>query len=500
MILNENSENESIIKILLLEDTPSDAEFIEKELKKKKLRYKLVHIDNKKQFFQWLSNYKPDIILSDYKLPTINGLGALAIARNIYPEIPFIIVTGSLNEEVAVECMRTGADDYILKENLTRLVPAIHSAINKKKLEEQKEQSVNHLIESEERFHTLADNMFPLAWMADSDCNIFWYNKRWFEFTELNNEELQNSGWQSMLHPADYIRVVEGIEHSKLNGISWEDTFRLRNNRGEYKWFVSRLLPIFNEGGNITRWFGTSTDINEQKKAEERLQKSAKRLERSNRDLEQFAYVASHDLQEPIRMVKIYADLLNLLYKDKLDENARQFLGFLTEGSSRMQQLVDGLLQYSRINQTLSYEQIDCNKVLAEVIKDLLVIIKETKAVIRYNNLPSLKADKILLRIVFQNLIQNSLKFHKGEPEITITCETRESMWLFAVKDNGIGIEKEYLEKIFIIFQRLHKREQYPGTGIGLALVKKIVNTHGGDVCVESELGKGSIFYFTLPM
>jgi PAS domain S-box-containing protein len=244
------------------------------------------------------------------------------------------------------------------------------------------------------------------------------------------------------------------------------------------------------------------SDITTRRKVERVLANQALELTRSNSDLQQFAYVASHDLQEPLRMVTSYMKLLERRYKGKLDSNADQFIDFAVDGATRMQVLIDDLLAYARIATTsIPFTRIDSNKSLEHAIANLEIAIQESSSVITFEELPTVMADPSQLAQVFQNLIGNALKFHREEVlTVHISAEHRDENWLFSVRDNGMGIEPEFRERIFVIFQRLHKREEYSGTGIGLAICKKIIERHGGRIWVESQPGAGSTFWFTLPM
>ena len=222
-------------------------------------------------------------------------------------------------------------------------------------------------------------------------------------------------------------------------------------------------------------------------------------MEISNKDLEYFAYIASHDLQEPLRMITSYVQLLEKRYAPKLDTDAKEFINFAVDGAARMQTLIQSLLEYSRVNRVKPFEDVDMNEALAEVMQDLTVAIAESKAEISFKDLPVIYGDKVLLGQLLLNLVSNAIKFRgEGPVKIDVKCEESQDEYLFSVKDNGIGIQKEYKDKIFVIFQRLHTRDQYPGTGIGLAVCKKIVERHKGKIGVESEFGKGSVFYFTI--
>lgn len=247
----------------------------------------------------------------------------------------------------------------------------------------------------------------------------------------------------------------------------------------------------------------------------ERETRQRQELARSNAELEQFAYVASHDLQEPLRMVTSYLQLLERRYKHQLDANADEFITYAVDGARRMQRLISDLLNYSRVSSRgQPFVLVDCNSVLEKAIANLQIAIKESGAVITHDFLPIVMADSTQLIQVLQNFISNAIKFSRDEPpQIHIGAVKRtanldvenanlhltETEWLFSVRDNGIGLETQYANRIFVIFQRLHSRSKYPGTGIGLAICKKIIERHGGSIWVESELGQGSIFYFTIP-
>ncbi len=242
-------------------------------------------------------------------------------------------------------------------------------------------------------------------------------------------------------------------------------------------------------------------DITERKKAEKMLKLKLEELARSNEELEQFAYVSSHDLQEPLKMITSYLQLLQRKYQGNLDKKADAYIYFAVEGASRMQNLIIDLLEYSRVTRSdKEFETTDSGLILNKVLFSLRLIIYENEATVSHDPLPEVIADSTQLAQVFQNLILNGITFRSEEaPKIHISAERKANEWVFSVQDNGIGIDPQYSERIFEIFKRLHTREQYTGTGIGLAICKRIVERHGGRIWVESELGKGSTFYFTLP-
>ncbi|OFY85876.1 MAG: hypothetical protein A3F72_16120 [Bacteroidetes bacterium RIFCSPLOWO2_12_FULL_35_15] len=241
-------------------------------------------------------------------------------------------------------------------------------------------------------------------------------------------------------------------------------------------------------------------DITEKKKAEDELKQRTNELTEINKDLEQFVYIASHDLQEPLRTISNFVGLLDETYSGKTDEDTKQYLQFILTATERMQNQIKGLLDFTRDRKNVPFVSVDLNKILKEVVTDLDISIKECNAKITYSPLPVLVGCEEELKQLFQNLISNALKFRKknGTPEIEITVEEKDTEYLFAIKDNGIGIEEKHFDKLFIIFQRLNITDRYQGTGIGLAICKKIINLHNGKIWVKSKLNEGSVFYFTI--
>src|SRR6185437_1906876 len=239
----------------------------------------------------------------------------------------------------------------------------------------------------------------------------------------------------------------------------------------------------------------------ERLKAMEKLKRTTMDLERSNTELQQFAYVASHDLTEPLRMVVSYLELLNSRAGEKLGAEDREFIGYASDGARRMQHLIQDLLAYARVDtRGRPLEPTDCERVMASVMANLKVAMAESQTVIEQDPLPTVEGDAVQLTQVFQNLIGNAIKFRgKAAPKIHVGARRQEGEWIFHVKDNGIGIDPRNFDRIFFLFQRLHTRQEYPGTGMGLAICKKIVERHGGRIWVESKPGEGTAFYFTIP-
>jgi light-regulated signal transduction histidine kinase (bacteriophytochrome) len=248
-------------------------------------------------------------------------------------------------------------------------------------------------------------------------------------------------------------------------------------------------------------------DITDLKRTEKRLrvlneylEQHTLDLERTNKELEQFAYVASHDLQEPLRMISSYTQLLEQRYADRLDQDAKDFIDFAVDGANRMQRLINDLLTYSRLGtRGKPFEPTDCHSVLGQVLVNLDNIIQRNHALITNDDMPTIAADETQLIQLFQNLITNAIKFKSEvQPRIHVSVKERDNQWVFSISDNGIGIEPEFKDRVFVIFQRLHSKNKYPGTGMGLAICKKIVERHGGRIWFDSVPGKGSTFHFTI--
>jgi len=363
------------LRVLHVEDNALDAELVAQALRKGGFSASVVVVQTEAEFARELSSNCPDVVLADYNLPQWKGMEALEVLQRQALDIPLILVSGALGDVTAVECIKRGATDYVLKDGLARLPEAVRRALQEKHL----------------------------------------------------------------LH-------------------------------------LRRLAE-----GNLAR------------KVEE--------LARSNADLEQFAYVASHDLQEPLRMVAAYTQLLAERYQGRLDEDADKFIGYACEGASRMQALILDLLAFSRVGRCgAACGRVDCDAAMEEVLLNLGPAMQASGAVVTRAALPVVWADRSQMTQVFQNLIGNAIKFHgKEPPAISVQAEKAGEQWMFSVSDNGIGIAPEYAENIFVVFQRLHTRTEYPGNGIGLAVCKKIIEHCGGKIWVDAQAGHGSIFKFTLP-
>ncbi len=309
----------------------------------------------------------------------------------------------------------------------------------------------------------------------------------------------------SSFHEKHFIRE---LWRTIANGKIWRGELKNKAKDGTHYWVDTTIVPFLDEHGKPYQYVAIRSDITERKQSEiqlymlnDNLQKHTKELAISNDELEQFAYVASHDLQEPLRMVTSFLTLLENKYEAVLDEKGKQYIHYAVDGAKRMRQIILDLLEFSRVGRKdEKLEEVDMNVLLAETLNLLSKQIEEQGAQVNFEALPVLHSYKAPLRQVLQNLIGNALKYQQvnNKPVINVKCNELGHYWQIAIEDNGIGIEEEYFEKIFIIFQRLHSKEEYTGTGMGLAVTKKIIENLGGKMRVESTPGKGSTFYFTL--
>jgi len=307
--------------------------------------------------------------------------------------------------------------------------------------------------------------------------------------------------FENLLNDEDIPHFKNTITKALNEFQPFETIFRIRTKTNESKYINVKAIVEDDETGSHLKMTGVCYDITEMKSgAENVLFKLNEELLRSNRALEHFAYVASHDLQEPLRMVSSFTQLLSMKYKDKLDDNAREYIQFAVEGTERMYAMINDLLAYSRIQTRVNeFKEVDMNHVMEYVKKILSIQIQQSKASVTYSNLPKIFADENQIIQLMQNLVSNAIKFSNNTPEVHISFKSDTDNNTFSVADNGIGIEPQYFENIFKIFQRLMPKEEYAGTGIGLAICKVIVERHGGKIWVESEPDKGSTFYFTTP-
>lgn len=382
--------------------------------------------------------------------------------------------------------------------NPKRMVGTIMDISYRKRGEEE-------LLESRKRFQLAVQGSSAGIWdWYDVNGDNEWWSPKFYELLGYQDKEMPATVEQfsEFLHPDDVKPTFDLVDKHFANKEPFIIEYRLKHKSGVYKWFLGSGQAEWDENGKPTRMVGSIIDIDERKKAEALVSQRTEQLKEKNKELQEFVFVASHDLQEPVRTISGFVDYFIDSYEDKLDEDGVQCLEYMKGSTERSQELIRDLLNYSRLGSNVKDKvALDMNKVVGNVKVDLHSKIKETEAEINFDNLPEILGYEVEIRLLLQNLIGNAIKFSKPgvSPIINISCNKGEDEWQFAVADNGIGFDKKHAHAVFVIFKQLHSREEYSGTGIGLAQCKRIVELHKGKIWVESEEGVGTTFYFNIP-
>jgi PAS domain S-box-containing protein len=357
------------------------------------------------------------------------------------------------------------------------------------------------LEKSEVKFRKMVEEIYDGVYTCDAKGYFTYVNLGCTKITGYSEKELIGKHFLELIMPEFKKSAMDFYQNQFVKRISETlYSFPIISKAGEKKW-VEQTVSLLTEKNWVTGFQCIVRDITKRKKAELALEEKTANLKRSNEELEQFAYVTTHDLQEPLRTIANFVELFEKKYAGQIDNEADEYLKFILTATETMQTLIKDLLDFSRIGKNVHFGPVDSNNVLDSVLNEMQLTIRENNAKITHSTLPVLKANETELKRLFQNLISNAIKFRKKDvtPEISIRCEEKEGMYEFAFSDNGIGIDEQYYDRIFIIFQRLHNVTEYPGTGIGLATCKKIIEMHGGKIWVKSKPGSGSTFYFTIP-
>jgi PAS domain S-box-containing protein len=411
--------------------------------------------------------------------------------------------SGSVRDEIRqrrrdgsiVECRRSLV---ALKDEQGNMV-AIHALVQDVTEEKRAQRALR---ESEEKYRSLFEQSMDAIFIVPYDGSRVEANQAWLDLFGYTRDELTNLTVDRMYaEPSERDSFLRRL--SEVGFVV--DEMRARKKDGTIIECQRTAVAERDRTGKVVTVQGILRDVTERKRAEAELEALNQSLRRSNQELEQFAYVASHDLQEPLRMVSSYTQLLAQRYGDKLDEDARDFIAFAVDGALRMQRLIQDLLSYSRVTtRGHPLTPFDAHAALGQAVSDLQAAIRDSSALVTNDELPMVRGDQGQVTQVFLNLVGNAIKFRKPDmpPRVHVSAARdadRPGFWTFAVSDNGIGIDEKYFSRLFVIFQRLHGKSEYPGTGIGLALCKRIVERHGGAIWVESHPSAGTTFYFTLP-
>lgn len=452
-----------------------------------------------------------DIILLDLSLPDSHGIDTFFRVHAQSEETPIVVLSSFDDESTAMQALKGGAQDYLIKGRATdeAIIRCLRYSMERAQIE-------TELRQSEKMTRLILENSYDAFWAIDEAGEIIGWNRQAeATFGYMRDEVIGKTLAETIVIPRfleSHMRIVEEMVHTGSSRIlNHRDEILLKRKDGIE---VPIELVVFKvEVGDRYTFCAFAHDITERRAIDERtrllneelesrVQERTEELARSNAELHQFAKIASHDLQEPLRTVEGYATLLAKRYKGQMDADADEFIEYILDGTTRMVQLIHDVLNHASIgtNEHKPVQVVDVRAVVDQAMKNLDMTIKESGAQITVGELPSVLGNKTELVQLFQNLIGNAIKY-RGEvvtPVINISSEENVHEWVFSVEDNGIGIDPKYSEKIFDMFSRLHGKTQYSGTGIGLAICKKIVETHGGRIWVQSAPGTGSIFLFTL--
>ncbi len=486
--------------ILILEDNESDYELMKRELGSACPSCVVEWAWSRESFLKVLDRGRPHMVLLDYSLPGFDGLSAMDIVRRRFPDVPVIIVSGGIGEETAIGTLKAGATDYVLKQHLDRLGPVVLRTIQEIEETNERLRAEAALEASRKKFESLFSSSNEGICLHEM---VFDDQERAVDYRIID----VNPAYEAITGiTRDRAIGALGSELYGADSLPYLEIYQRVVETGEPYHFETYFVPMMKHllisafSPEKEQFATIFVDVTDRKHLEAQLKRKADDLARSNAELQQFAYVASHDLQEPLRMVSAHLDLLKRRYGDQLSGSALQHLDFAVQGSLRMKALINDLLAYSRLeSRGGAFEVVDMKASVKQAMINLHASIEESHAVVELGELPTVMADAVQLAQLFQNLVSNAIKFHGGEaPHVKIMAEDGGEEWIISVKDNGIGIDPAHTDRIFQMFQRLHTHEEYPGTGIGLAICKKIVERHGGRIWVSSVLGQGSTFYFSI--
>jgi PAS domain S-box-containing protein len=386
-------------------------------------------------------------------------------------------------------------------------------------MKENLQRSLKETEESREEFRKLADFVPQIVWTATAEGFTDYYNEKWYEYTG-SDKIYGDQSFTAFMHPDDVQNCIESW-HKAVNASGpYEMEYRFRNREGQYRWFLGRGVPVKNSEGEIVKWFGTCTDIHDRKSRSEQLeqlvQERTQELERSNDDLRQFAHVASHDLKEPIRKIRMFSSRLKEDYSTAIPEEGKLYIEKIQEAAKRMAAMIDGVLNYSvTSNGEQSFETIDLNEIMYEIKQDLELVIQQKNATVTYQDLPKIRGIRVLIYQLFYNLLNNALKFSRENQQNNITIKVKKvkgseingstnlvpgkDYISIEINDQGIGFDPAQAEKMFQLFSRLNPKDKYEGTGLGLALCKKIALRHNGNIIAKGKENEGASFNVLLP-
>jgi PAS domain S-box-containing protein len=496
----------------MIEDEAQDAALVQHALKEGGFKFSLKRVDTQEDYLDELAHFKPSLILSDHGLPAFDGFSALAIAQDKVPDVPFIFVTGSLGEEMAIKALKTGATDFVLKHRLATLPPAVHRALRQADFRIQRKRAEEALHTSEERYRSLVE-LSPDALFVQSDDKIVFINSAGVKlFGASEAADLIGKQTESIVHPEDWAAAQECLHKMREEGKPAPFAqYRMVRLDGSPLDVEMAAAPL-NFAGKAAAQVIVH-DVTDRKRAEkeirrlnadleQRVVERTSELESANTELEAFSYSVSHDLRAPLRHIEGFVEILLASKAAALDDESNLHLQTIAKASKQMGRLIDDLLTFSRTARAeLNKIKLSLDDLVKSSINDLEPEIKQRKVEWVIAKMPDVLADPGLLRQVILNLLSNALKYTRKRDvtRIEIGCQSKRSEHVIFVRDNGVGFDKRYAHKLFGVFQRLHRAVDFEGTGIGLANVRRIISRHGGRTWAEGEVDKGATFYFSLP-
>ncbi|MFA7270133.1 MAG: ATP-binding protein [Sterolibacterium sp.] len=495
------------LEFLLLEDEPADAELAERELRKAGMVFSSRRVDSRDAFVAALEELRPDVILADFNLPAFDGLSALGIVRAKMPEVPFIFISGAMGEETAIDTLHQGAADYVLKGHLSKLVPAVKRALLNAEEHRRRKTAEEALRKSEMALNEAQRLAHIGSWEWDALKDTIWWSDEYYRIYGLDPGK-PTSNYAEHLKaytPESAGRLDAAVKRAMETGESYELDLELVLPTDSTRWILARGEAKCDANGNIRGLRGTAQNITERKRMEEALRERTQALLRSNADLEQFAYSVSHDMRQPLRMITGHLQLLEHALKDRLDADNRENMAFVLDGARRMDAMIVSLLEYSRVGRTSSLKTwMASRESLDEALNFLAPLMQETGTELRVvGDWPNVYACRDELTRLFQNLIGNAVKYRIAGtfPRIEVESSHTAGTWRISVRDHGIGIDPQQIDRLFKLFSRLQSRSRFEGTGMGLALCRRIVEHHEGRIWATSAgEGQGSAFNFEIPL